>query len=359
MKQFSLIIFLILIAVANAWALEPPDQLKVGAILPLSGDAATLGKSVHNGMKLALTKLAPEVRSRIELIIEDDGLQAKNTVFAFSKLVNQQAAEVILNVSSGTANAISPLAEQHRVPLVALGASDPRVVQGRAYVMNFFVSPDQQAKTIVPYMVGRGYKKIARITSIQDGLLAQKTAFDPEKPAQIEIVLDEDYSVGEKDFKTYIAKIRSRNDVDAVLAYLLTGQIGVFAKQLRRAGFDKPLIGSETYEDSNEVGVSEGALIGARYVNAADPSSSFVEEYAKAFPGESLVLAPYGYDIILLLGKAVEQTTHSEGVNKFLHSVKDFTGALGTYSSTNDNRFTLPAVMKEVTADGFREIDNQ
>jgi len=41
---------------------------------------------------------------------------------------------------------------------------------------------------------------------------------------------------------------------------------------------------------------------------------------------------------------------------QFLHTVKDFNGALGTYSASGDNRFTLPAAIKVITADGFKKI---
>ncbi len=353
--RFNLLIVIISFVAGNASFAEPIEKLKIGAILPLTGEAASIGTSARNGMELALRKLKPEVRERIEVHFADDALQAKVTVTEFNKLVEHEQVQVVFNISSGTGNAISPLAERSRIPLVAC-ASDPKVVEGRKYVVNFFVSPEQQAKTLVPYLTGQGLKSVARITSIQDGLLAQKKAIDEENAGRIRLVLDEEYPVTEKDFRTYIAKLRSRGDIDGVVALLLTGQVGTFAKQLRQAGFDKPIIGSETYEDTNEVTVSENALVGARYVNSDDPLGTFVKEYSEAYPGASIVFGPYGHDVILLLAQGMEQGVEPEQLNKYLHTVSNFTGALGTYSATNDNRFSLPAVMKEVTTKGFQKL---
>ena len=46
----------------------------------------------------------------------------------------------------------------------------------------------------------------------------------------------------------------------------------------------------------------------------------------------------------------------TEEINRFLHTVKDFTGVMGTYSATEKNNFTLPAAVKVVTRDGFKKL---
>lgn len=62
------------------------------------------------------------------------------------------------------------------------------------------------------------------------------------------------------------------------------------------------------------------------------------------------------YDIARLLGHSAEKNHSSAELINYLKTVKDFKGAGGTFSATGDNRFTLPAVVKVVTEDGFREL---
>ena len=59
---------------------------------------------------------------------------------------------------------------------------------------------------------------------------------------------------------------------------------------------------------------------------------------------------------ILLMAAAFRQGEGIAGINKFLHTVKDFSGAMGTYSASGKNAFTLPAAIKVVTESGFEEL---
>jgi len=268
---------------------EGHGVLRVGVILPLSGDAASVGAATRNGMELARSGLPPEDRVRLRLAYEDDQLSPAKTVTAYRKLRDAGAADVVVNIFSGTAKAIAPVVERDRVPLIAI-ASDPAVVASRRYIVNLWVTPEVEAEVALSEALRRGYRRIARIVSIQDGMLAIRATFDAANAGRIELALDEEYPPDVKDFRPFIAKLRLRSDVDAVGIMLLPGQCGTFAKQVREAGIGVPLFGFEVFEDANEV------------------------------------------------------------------KVKEFRGALGTYSASGDNLFTLPAAVKEVTATGFRRL---
>lgn len=336
--------------------IEPLRPMRVGVILPLSGDAASVGDAIRNGFALGLEKLSPEARARLEIVYEDDALDPKRTITAYRRLVAEKGGlDVIVNASSGTAKALAPVIERHNIPLIAL-ATDPEVVVGRNWSVNFWVTPEEQVRMALPEALRRGYKRIARVTTIHDFTLAIKRTFDEQNQDAIEVVLDEEFPSDVKDFKPFLARLRGES-VDAVLVALMPGQLGIFAKQVRAAGMNPPLFGFETFEDSGEVQTSNGALVGHWYVNNDDPNQSFLRDFRKRFPQSSLYGASNGHDIALLLGSAAEQNIlRSADINLFLHSLKDFSGVLGTYSSTPDNRFTLPAAVKVVTENGFEKV---
>lgn len=334
------------------------EKLTVGIIMPLSGEAASIGESCKNAMLMAYEQLTPDTKSKLQLIFEDDAMQAKNSVSAFNKLVRIDGAEVIVNFSSGTARALSPLTEQKQIPLIAV-ASDPQVVANKKFAVNFWVSPDEEAKLLIPEALARGYKNIARISTIQDGVVAANQAFDRHNQGRINIALDEEYAPDVKDFRTLIAKLRNKGNIDAIIVALMPGQLGVFAKQLRQAQVTLPIFGWEILEDSGEVKASDGALIGAWYVNAADAQAKFIHEFTQKYPNASLFATGNSYDLVLLLAEALKHGGTSKDVNSFLHSVKDFQGTLGTYSASGDNRFTLPAALKVVTKSGFETLDKE
>ncbi|HQH27539.1 MAG TPA: ABC transporter substrate-binding protein, partial [Oligoflexia bacterium] len=350
-------------AFAFAFALLAPGfafagetkPVRVGIIMGFTGDWASVNDAVRNGMEMALKKLPAETRAKMQIFYEDDAADARKTVSAFQSLRSLHNINVVITCSSTTSKALAPIADQTKTPMLSI-ATDPAVSAARKYVVNFWTTDEEEVKALLPEVKRRGMKRIARITSIHDMTLAVKKSFDRQNNGVIGVALDEEYSPAEKQFTTYLAKVRADKSVDGIFVLLLPGQLGVFAKQARQQGVTLPLFGVEFFEDSAEVKVSDGALIGSWYTNAVDPEESFWEHYKKEYPNSSLFGAPVGHDLILLLGAAVKQSTEIERINRYLHDARDFTGVLGTFSATNDNRFAIPSEVKIITQDGFKPL---
>ena len=222
-------ILLLLATLLNLSALCVAQEIiQIGAILPLSGEASSMGVACQNGMKLAWEEFPKDLQGRVKLSFEDDGLKSVNTVAAFRKLVNIESAAAVITFSSGPSLSVSPLADAQNVPVVAF-ASDENVVKDRKYSVNFWVTPDTEAQVMLPEMKRRGYKRIARITTIQSGVEAVSRAFDRENKGKVPILLDEQYSPDTKDFKPYLSKLSTRTDVDATMLLLMPGHLGLFA----------------------------------------------------------------------------------------------------------------------------------
>jgi len=275
--------------------------LKIGVILPLSGDLKIMGTTMTNGTTLARKRL-PE-RCRPRLIFEDDAMQQVRSVAAVRKLISQDAVNAIIVFSSGSANAIAPIVENEKVPMLAI-ASDPQVIRGRTYAFNIWVTPDAEVQIMVPEALRRGYKNIALISSEQDGTLASGEKFMNFSRDKFVVLLDERYSSTERDFRTFVAKMRTRRELDAVLVNLLPGQIGLFAKQAREGGFKGAFFGFENFEDWSEIKTAQGALTGAWFATGGEPGSDFLRDYQREFPGDPSVGAANAYDALVLLVEA-------------------------------------------------------
>ena len=341
-----LVASLVLLALCPRSGQAQEAHLKVGAILALSGDFSAFGAACKNGMELAKGDLKPE-DPRIDLVFEDDALDPAKSVKAFQKLTTAQHAEVVLTFTSGTSNAVALLAETGRIPMIAIGASDPRVVEGKTNVFSFWVSPVAEAKLALKEARKRGYKRVARISALQDGIIAMNHDFDAANKGYIDRALDEQYPLNARDFRGFINRLRLQSKVDAVFAILMPWQSGIFAKQLRDAGVTLPIFGIETLSDPIAVSASDGALTGAWSVQPADPTPEFLKKYAERFPGASSWSAANCYDAVQLLADAIKKKVP---LPKYLHTVKDFKGASGTFSSTKDGRFTLAAKVVNIEA---------
>ena len=131
----------------------------------------------------------------------------------------------------------------------------------------------------------------------------------------------------------------------------------MFAKQTRQMGLNLPLFSFELFEDPAEVKASDGTLIGQWYTSADDPDGEFTKKYMQRFPGASMYASANGYDTARLIAAALKAGQGGKDTYKYLASLKDFSdGVMGTYSVTEDHRFTLPAGVKVVTKDGFEKV---
>ena len=117
---------------AQAQTVNAPPVLKVGVILPLTGEGAGSGTAVRNGMLMAIDQLSPGEKEKLVFLFEDSELQSKSAVAAYLRLASMQGIQALVSFSSGPCNALAPLAEERKMPFIAI-ASDPHISGGRSF----------------------------------------------------------------------------------------------------------------------------------------------------------------------------------------------------------------------------------
>lgn len=357
----SALVFLsaLIASVMHAVAADPPVY-KIAAILPLSGDVANLGTYVKRGIDLAYEALPREVREKIQLTYEDDQFDPAKTITSYRRLVAMAGVDAVFVLGSPSANALGPLLERDKKILIAIGASDPQIAIGKTYSFLHWVAPSVLGERLATELIRRDYRRIALVGAEVSGVIAvmnevvgalkQRNAFE-------RVVFHATFPKSETDYRVTVQQLRQRK-VDATVILLLPGALSSFARQYRSAGVPSDLVGIETIEDYHEVKAAQGALEGVWYVNAADAAGWFTEKYRSMFgelPGWG---SANGYDTLSLVAAAIAHAgTTSDQVRGYLRSVKDYAGAAGTYSASGDNRFTLPAALKQVKQGKFVKLD--
>lgn len=341
--------------ICSVTSIAETPSYKVGAIIPLTGPAAYAGEACRNGIEMAKESLPENIRSQISVLYEDDANTPRKTAEAYQKLKLDDPT-VLISFTSSTSLAISNLVEKDGKILFAI-ASDPKIAIGKRNIFNLWVTPETEMKKLIPYMQKQNWKKIAVITVQQDGMLAFRDAFRRQSQGVLQTVLEDEVTVDEKNFKPFLMRLKQLKDVDAIFVNLWIGQCGLFARQAREMQINLPMVNGEIFENKSEVADSKGALIGQAYVQAGDAGDVFLKEYHAKYPNASPVGAAHCHDVISLIGDAINKDKITPpSMRDHFATLTNFTGALGTYSSTGDNRFTLPAVMRRVTAKGFEDI---
>ena len=180
---------LLLIAIFSGLAQAAPA---VGVILPLTGGAGTYGQACLNGITLAREELGGKLKAR--LVIEDDQNSPAKTVSALRSIQQKHQAKIFLTWASNTSKAVNQLAERENFILFAV-ATDPAVAAGRKNVFRYWVSAETEVRQLLISLQKRAIKRVAVLTSQQDGLLSIRNSFRQLAPAAgIEILYDEEFS---------------------------------------------------------------------------------------------------------------------------------------------------------------------
>jgi len=356
-KTFIAVLFLSLGFAASLFASvtlaeTKKPHFKIGVILGLTGPLTSWCEASQNAAELAKELLPDELKATTNLVFEDDGFDPKKTVAAFHKLMTVDKVDAIISWASGNSKAIAPLAEQRKIPLIAIAASDPSLPKNRSFVFTMWTTPDSETAALLPYLRKRKMKHLVRVVTIQEGTLAMRESFDVLSKGEYHMVYDEQVDGAERDFRSILSRIRAKGEFDAFWMVLIPPQSGIFSRQARELGFTQPFFSYEMLEDVKEIQASRGALEGAIFATGAAGDRGFIDEFKKRYPNSATVTAAQTFDAVTLLAKGLR----SGDATGFLRSLKDYQGASGIFSATGDGRFTLPATLKMVKGQDFVQV---
>lgn len=326
------------------------EPIKIGLILPLSGNAAPIGESAKNSAILAKESFG-KTKNTYELIFEDDQADSKKTVSAFRKLVDVNNIKAVLTGFSGPGNAIAPLAEREHVIHFSIGSTDTTIPKGKKFVFSNWLLPEKQAEVYVKEAKNKGLKKIAMIIVNQQGIIATRDAVLKTDPLLF-ILKDDTISQDEKDFRTIITKAKNEKP-DALLLMTLPGQLTPAVKQIKELGMNVPITSIGSFEHEKE---AASLLEGQWYINPADPSDTFVERYKEKYGSLPQLGAGNVYDVIDILISSFEKGKGVNDVIKIISEIKDFPGVMGVASMDSEGSISGTAVVKKIINGKFVEV---
>lgn len=220
--------------------------IKIGAILPLTGNLAFLGEPERDALQVAIN----EIKSRgegitIQLFVEDSRGQAKDAISAAQKLINVEKVKLGIVSTSALANAVAPIFQEAGVPLITI-CSDETIPQKYSMAVNIYVNLDSEQKAMADFLVNEGISRLsvirvnAQITERGIKLLQERSK------GSLRIVNDLTYELGTTDYRNLVSKAKS----DASQAIYLMGygvEFPSLVKTLREMGVQKRIFGNYTF----------------------------------------------------------------------------------------------------------------
>ncbi|MBT4936831.1 ABC transporter substrate-binding protein [Candidatus Peregrinibacteria bacterium] len=212
------------------------NTIKIGAVMPLSGDASAYGIEPQRIFNYQIEKINAVSEQQFELIYEDGKCSGNDAVSGFQKLTDIDAVKFVIGgFCSSETLAMAPLAENKNVLLMSPGSSNPSIEGLDDNIFTYSYSDE---------LIGAGlateakvFKKVAIITEQNDFNIGVKDVFMKNiEGSEVEIVTNEIFPKGESDFRNVLEKITKSNPE----AVILNANIGITAENLLRQAAEIP-----------------------------------------------------------------------------------------------------------------------
>jgi branched-chain amino acid transport system substrate-binding protein len=335
--------------------------IAIGAVLPLTGDAAHWGIPARNGAELAaeeINRAGGVGGRRLALAVEDDHSQPADAVAAFNRIVAGTVAPVVLGATTSSATlALAPLAEARQIVLISPSATSPKVTDAGDFVFRVIPSGSLRAKVLADYIYNdRGLRRLGALYINNEGGIGGSGAFKAQFAALGgTVALAEAYQPGATDVRTELAKIKAAG-VDGVIVGSYPPDTVVVLRQARAMGLTLPLFFTTESPQNVEVLREAGeAANGAIYILAAPATGEAPESFARAYEAKfnhkPELFAAEGYDVMRLIAAAIKAAgpaVTGPAIRDHLYGVKDYAGASGTITFDRNGDVVKPYAIKAI-----------
>lgn len=337
MKKINFILFALLFILGCNQ--KNDDIIKVGVILPLSGPAAEIGKTILDGIHLAFDDFQTTSR-KIELIIEDDKLDPKTGINSANKLIHIDKVKIIIGLaSSPVALAVAPICEKNNVIMISSTASSPKLTGSGDYIFRIYPSDIYDGKILADF----GYNNLdAKTSSIlflnNDFGVGLRDSFKKNFESngglvtEMESFLSEDIS-----FRTQLTRIKESNS-DIVLAIAIDMQYENIIKQIRELNIKSKILAPVTFDNPEIVKNLGNSVNGVYYtrplydINSSNKIVSiFRKSYKDKFNSEPPLLSAMGYDSFFVIFRSLVQNNYDLSLIQGYLYKTSFSGSTGEF----------------------------
>jgi branched-chain amino acid transport system substrate-binding protein len=230
------------------------EELRIGYLAPLTGGLAQTGIDMRDGFLLYLDQHGNKLGGMdVKLIIEDEQGKGDVAVTKAKKLVLQDKVHILIGgVLASTGYALAPVSTELKTMYIpSIPAADDltqRRLKEFPYLIRTSWSSSQPNHPLGQWACDQGYKKIVTIAA--DYAFGYETVGGFQKAFEDcggKIIQKIWPPLGAKDFGPFIPTIKG--DADAVFSLMVGPMPAQFIKQMRGAGFKKPIIGGGTSYD--------------------------------------------------------------------------------------------------------------
>ena len=339
------------------------ETIKIGFHAPLTGFAASDGKSSTEGAKLAIDQINANggiMGKKLELVVYDDQAKPAQAIPIANKLIGRDNVVVGISGSySGATRSAAGVFQGAKIPYISAYAIHPDITRAGDYVFRTSFLGEIQGKAGAK-LIGEmmGLKGVVVITLQNDFGKSLAAGFKEIAPKYgINVINEYQYSIKDRQFGSIVAKIKSDNP-EAIYAsgyYFTTGPL---VSQLRAAGVTCPIVGQEGYDSQKFIEIAGPAAEGVIITTSLDRDSKvpetaeFITSFEKHAGFKVDMVAASAHTAVMVAADAIKRA-NSTDPEKILAALKttDLKVSTGTIKF-NALGEVMKAVQIQVVKDG-------
>jgi len=354
---------------------EEIGPVKIGMYADLSAGTAQWGNDSLKGAQLRVKEVNAKggvLGRQIKLVVYDCKLSPTEAVKAYTRLALQdRVAAIYGSLISNAGLAVSPVAEQLKVPVIAR-CMDERVTTpdfdpddpenpGRVNPYFFLLQPSafQQSFMIAGYAMDElGLKTFAQLYTPSNAYalyLAKGFEYYVQKRGG-RIVGNLEFQAGDVDYKAQLTKIKELNpDGLYICNYVVQNANAV--KQARELGVKSRFLGNNSwYKPMDKVaGTAADGGVFPLNISPDDPSLKwYFNKYQAEYGQEARLHSFSGYDDMGFIIQAIERanSTLPDEVRAAMESTRSFEGIIGTINIDSSTHRPVGLEMSILRFDG-------
>lgn len=364
------VIIMIAFAAYGCGTNKKKDVIKIGVILPLTGDAAQWGIPPKNGAIIAMEEINATGGingEKIELIFEDGQCNPQKAITSFNKLITiDKPIAIIGEVCSSATLAIAPIAEENKMVLISPASTNPQITEAGDYIFRVIPSDELRGKVFAEYIYSKGFRNIAILYINNDGGKGNELSFIKYFTAQGgKIILSESYNENAKDVKTILTKIK-KNKPDAILSISQITDATFTLINVKELNIKLPLFfQTEALDDPSVLTNAGNSAEGATYISYAKVENTTAQKFAKSykdkFKKEPELFAAEGYDAVMLIATTLKgkMNANTDTIKQSLYKIKNFEGSSGSLTFDKNGDVEKPLAIKIIENGNRKTIQSR
>ncbi len=348
MKQWIFGSALAFLALLSGCVSAPENEIRIGVVLPLSGENAPSGKRMLLGIRAAMDAL--NARGGVETVpltleVVDMRSRPEQLDPALRELSSRSVRAVLAGYTSGDVQHIKSAANELGLPILLPSASQDNLVEHTAMIARSAFNDSQQSKALAYY--ARFEKRLSRMGCLIDTDENAVYSRDIGRKVAQEfaayggsVVKRAGFRNSDADFRPALRQLIAA-DAEVIIAPAGPDAAARLVIQARELGFRGLILGSDGWNEKeffDRVGTAPGDVVfPAQYSpTAATPSQLEMLKHARISADDLGDAGVQGYDAMNILAVALRTGERGVGLAEAIRRVRRHPTIVGEITILND-----------------------